>query len=761
MNMNNKIFSSILVIALAVLLTVTVVFAWEEPNTAPPGGNVYAPLNTSINAQAKDGALVVGYGLSAGDDAFIVANGNVGIGTTDPQSYKLFVKGNVYIDDMLEVYDNIHAFGDLFFDNSSWAPIIQTTYAQDLRFGTNNTRRMILTKDGYLVLLNRFQIGNESLSWINDPISGYSNGIYTNDGIIFTPLHNSSRSDFRMYITDDANDSFSIWGNTCGGGSCDDLNHASIVAMFKAGGFVGIAEENPSQRLDIKGAIRLQPSSAPYSQNGVIYYDSSLGKFRCYENRTWKDCIQEAGTTLWTDAGTYIYPNNDDQFVITDTGNVGIGTTNPPGAKLDVAGQVKTNSIYVNAGEGLEIENGGSGYGPNDSRRINLRDGNPPTDGALVITSDVSSPSDAGNLIAYFDRNKAAFLGNVGIGTTNPGQKLDVAGQVHATGDICTDQSGGVCLSTAAGGVSGSGSANYIPKWTGSTSLGNSAIYQSGSNIGIGTASPNNKLEVQNGAIAIRYDNQDSKLRFHDPGNAWYSMGIDVSDSRKFKINYGGNVGDNSNFTMTTSGNVGIGTTNPNDKLEVSGNVRANRLTDRDNTNYYIDPNGTSRLSYTVSNGYDFSNERDLRSGGDGRLFRYGGQASMSFDDWLYMYDSNDGGLTNIKFNVDSEAVYAKAFYYSSDKNLKYNIEPLNGSLSKILELEPVAFNWKDDDKISIGLIAQDVEKIFPEVVSGEEGSKVVNYGILVAPLIEAVKEQQKEIDELKAEIEALKLKIK
>jgi len=43
--------------------------------------------------------------------------------------------------------------------------------------------------------------------------------------------------------------------------------------------------------------------------------------------------------------------------------------------------------------------------------------------------------------------------GSVGIGTTNPSQKLDVAGQIHATGDICTDQGGGVCLSTGGGGL--------------------------------------------------------------------------------------------------------------------------------------------------------------------------------------------------------------------------------------------------------------------------------------------------------------------
>ncbi len=104
--------------------------------------------------------------------------------------------------------------------------------------------------------------------------------------------------------------------------------------------------------------------------------------------------------------------------------------------------------------------------------------------------------------------------------------------------------------------------------------------------------------------------------------------------------------------------------------------------------------------------------------------------------------------------------VKATAFLYSSDRNLKEEIIALSREdFYKIYDLQGVSFRWKKDKKESIGLIAQDVEKFFPKLVSTDSttGLKSVQYAGLIAPLVEAVKQQQKEIDELKAEIKELK----
>jgi len=124
-------------------------------------------------------------------------------------------------------------------------------------------------------------------------------------------------------------------------------------------------------------------------------------------------------------------------------------------------------------------------------------------------------------------------------------------------------------------------------------------------------------------------------------------------------------------------------------------------------------------------------------------------------------------GYSYLRFDYNSKEIYtdssitASSFLYSSDERLKTNIQPLQDSLSNILQLEGISFNWKENGQANIGLIAQDVEKVFPELVSTDsEGMKSVEYGNLVAVFVEAIKEQQKQIDVLRKEVEELKREI-
>jgi hypothetical protein len=100
-----------------------------------------------------------------------------------------------------------------------------------------------------------------------------------------------------------------------------------------------------------------------------------------------------------------------------------------------------------------------------------------------------------------------------------------------------------------------------------------------------------------------------------------------------------------------------------------------------------------------------------------------------------------------------------------SDARFKKDIEPLSDALSDVLQLEGVRYNWKQSDfpdrnfpeGAQIGVIAQDVEKILPEIVlTDPDGYKSVSYEKLTPVLIEAIKEQQKQLDAQNKRIEEL-----
>ena len=91
-----------------------------------------------------------------------------------------------------------------------------------------------------------------------------------------------------------------------------------------------------------------------------------------------------------------------------------------------------------------------------------------------------------------------------------------------------------------------------------------------------------------------------------------------------------------------------------------------------------------------------------------------------------------------------------------SDNRLKTNIQPIENCLDKVMNLNGVYFNWTDYErsaKRNIGLIAQNVQSVVPELVNDSDEYLSVNYSQMVAVLIGAIQEQQKQIDELKAKL--------
>jgi hypothetical protein len=111
-------------------------------------------------------------------------------------------------------------------------------------------------------------------------------------------------------------------------------------------------------------------------------------------------------------------------------------------------------------------------------------------------------------------------------------------------------------------------------------------------------------------------------------------------------------------------------------------------------------------------------------------------------------------GLVNAVDIAATGNVTSPYFYSQSDINLKKDITPIENPIDIINLLDGFWFKWKNNDSQSIGLIAQYVEKILPMLVgTAPDGSKTVLYNGIIALLIEGMKAQQKQIDELKSKI--------
>mgnify|MGYP003115245927 CR=1 FL=1 len=152
------------------------------------------------------------------------------------------------------------------------------------------------------------------------------------------------------------------------------------------------------------------------------------------------------------------------------------------------------------------------------------------------------------------------------------------------------------------------------------------------------------------------------------------------------------------------------------------------------------------------------------RSGNSLMFYNTGGQHNFQTGDIVVTAGALGVGTSTLGTAGLIRATNDVVAFYSSDKRLKDNVIKIGNPLDKLSQLNGYEFDWIVNQEIhpneghDVGVIAQEVEKVIPEIVeTRESGYKAVKYEKMVPLLIEAIKEQQTQIDELKKEVLELK----
>ncbi len=423
------------------------------------------------------------------------------------------------------------------------------------------------------------------------------------------------------------------------------------------------------------------------------------------------------------------------------SGNVGIGTTSPL-AKLHVVGSVEIDNGPLSIGGSSNSTNYQAEFINDTGDRLFVGMGGSNSGAPWQSTGFIRVNANQPLLFAtnYTERMRISAAGNVGIGTTSPNTALDINGAFNARamaapavspsaqGRIYFDSTsnkfrvsehGGSYVDlVGSGGISGL-TAGRVPFASSATAItDDSNLFWDNTNkrLGIGTSSPTDPLHVQgwgyvSGGFTAgmrvyannTYTASDPTFTFYNDSDTGFTQ---ISSATNTASIVTGGV---ERIRVSSSGNVGIGVASPAARLDV---------TDSSTT--------TSAIIVPRAGNFTGTNV-------DG-MVRYNTTST------LFEFRQN-GSWVN--------------YTTVSDGRLKTNIEPVTNGLDIINQLNPVFYDWDRnnpkassfEDKHQVGFIAQEVEKVLPEVVNkGADGYRSLEYGKMIAVVVDAVKSLYKRI---------------
>ena len=575
-------------------------------------------------------------------------------------------------------------------------------------------------------------------------VGGVGQYTYSGASLLVTsyPNNTSNNSGYTAYFGTSANDATSL---------------APQMVIKAATGNVGIGTTNPLYPLQCTGDI-LTGGGIRWNTGGVNpadkkLYSSADGDLEWVTN----NAAGAHGFAVSNQGTKVVYLNTTGNSYL-NGGNVGIGTASPS-STLDIRGgnisfgsydttsAVRYVGIYnVNDGggclAGMEIEN--TTLAGNYSQKLHFRTHWYGTNNGRRLT--------------------ISEAGNVGIGTTSPGYPLDVSGDMHCSGAFyCGNNSS----ATAVGSIGGRmyfggtyGDQNYsdggqILSRLYATSESSELVIFKGNDVA-GASGPD-RIRLRAGLICFdTYPAANS-----DPG------------------------AENIRMTIDGSGNVGIGTTSPSYKLHVSGG---------DSSYSYFGPNTTWGTYLKVGTGTSYASTGVASINCSNGNLHIDAASTSTYNIYLNYFNSGGNGANYGQVNSygtfynNGAGLFTgdvTAFY--SDERLKTKTGKIENALDKVCSLDTFTYVPNElaksigytDEKERLGLSAQQVQKVAPQVVcpapidiheSGPDKGKsksgedylTVQYDKLIPLLVEALKEERSErlkVEERLARLEKLLLK--